>query len=201
MSITKLTAVMSLVALSACGTSSKKESATVVTEQQAKAEGASLPSTAIIRVPVGADGQENHEAAEMRLVAQGATISDDTVASTFEASTAPASTVDELDQTSSTESFRGWIGCRNFRNRHFGNNIGWNWQFYQPTYLNYGYSYGYSYAGSYGYSQGCRRTHCGGGVFQQNNQYNYYQYNQSFGQNGYSNQGWDPSQTYTGGMF
>jgi hypothetical protein len=98
-------------------------------------------------------------------------------------------TVDELDKTTSTESFCGWRRWRRCNSCGYGNTSysynynsynnysnhnNYNWSFYSPAYYNYGYYYGYNYANTYNYAG-----------------YNYYQYNSSFGSS-YSGQGYAP---------
>ncbi len=169
---------VSVLAVSACGAKDQGKSVTkpVITEEAAKAQSQALPAVTIVRVPVDAAGQEVHDKAEMRLASEK-NLSQSNVESVFTASKAPEIFVDELDQTSSTESFCGW---RLWRRRCFNNcgsfNYGYNysygqnynWSFYRPTYYNYGYYYNWNYA----------QTYNAGG-------YNYYQYNSSFA-NGYS---------------
>lgn len=211
-------------AITACGASKSEDAVSTapkISEEAAKAEGAKLPAVAIIKVPVGADGVEQHDAAEMRLASGAETLDQSNIAGAFDAAQAPQGQVDELDQSSSTESFCGWIGWgRGFRKRYYANNYGWNWQFYRPTYLNYGYNYGYNYGGYYGVPAGQYGNNGYG-----NTQFNYYYYNRGFGntypqqqpqypqqqpqqpsqlptqQPGYSGQGWNPSVTYTGGLY
>jgi hypothetical protein len=177
---------VSVLAVSACGAKDQGKSATkpFVTEEAAKAQSQSLPAVTIVRVPVDASGQEIHGQAEMRLASEKS-ISKDNIEAAFAGSTVPETVVDELDQSSSTESFCGW---RQWRRRCFNNcgafnyNYGYNysfgqnynWAFYRPTYYNYGYYYNWNFA----------QTYNAGG-------FNYYQYNSSFA-NGYSGFGAAP---------
>ena len=155
-------------ALTACGAMTHESSkSNKPSEESAKATGASLPAVTLIRVPVGADGKEMNDKAEMRLTNEQS-IASESVESTFTAAKAPDKVVkvDELDKSSSTESFcgYGWGG--------FGGYYGYNWGFYRPMYYNYGYNYMWNYATVYPW----------GG-------YNYYRYNAGFGY-GYSGYGW-----------
>lgn len=212
MSIAKVSVILSAMAVASCGASKKADAPAAaqspkISEDAAKAEAAKLPGVVIVKVPVDANGKEVHDKAEMRLVDGTTTLSQTTIASTFDAAKAPAASTDELDKTSSTESFCGWAFGVGFRNRYYPSSYGWNWNFYRPTYLNYGYNYGYNYGGSYGVS-------CGGGCGGYGNGYNggygngyngysssnYYYYNSSFGSS-YSGQGWNPGVSYTGGMY
>jgi hypothetical protein len=158
---------LSVLALAACGTNSKEtKPAPKVTEAAAVSESAKLPAVTLIRVPVDASGKEDHTKAEMHLV-NTKDVSASNVATVFSSSPAPESFVNELDQTTSTESCRGWRpycygSCGGHGHYHsYYNN--YNWSYYQPTYYYYGYNYNWNYAQSYNY----------GG-------YNYYQYNSSF---------------------
>jgi len=153
--------------VTACGAMNHESSkSNKPSEESAKATGASLPAVTLIRVPV-IDGVEANDKAEMRL-SNDQNISTDNVASTFASAKAPDKVVniDELDKSSSTESFcgYGWGG--------FGGYYGFNWGFYRPMYYNFGYNYMWNYANMYPW----------GG-------FNYYRYNAGFGY-GYSGYGW-----------
>ena len=175
---------VSVLAVSACGAKDQGKSAAkpVITEEAAKAQSQALPAVTIVRVPV-VSGKEVHDQAEMRLASEK-DLSQATVESVFTASKAPETFVDELDQSTSTESFCGWRQwrrqCRhNCGSYNYSYNYGYNysygqdynWAFYRPTYYNYGYYYNWNYA----------QTYNAGG-------YNYYQYNSSFA-NSYSGYG------------
>ena len=200
----RVSVILSAMALAACGTAKKKSSdapaadatAPKISEDQAKADSANLPGVVIVKVPVDANGKEVQDKAEMRLVDSKDSLTQANIASTFDAGKAPAATGDELDQTSSTESFCGWAFGSGFRNRYYGNSYSWNWSFYRPTYLNYGYSYGYNYGGSYGGYGSSYGNGYGAGYGNSN----YYYYNRGFN-NSYSNQGWNPGMSYSGGMY
>lgn len=173
-----------------------------LTQEEAKATGAALPKMAIIKVPVGPDGKELNDQAEMRLVTSETKLTQANIEGTFSSAEAPQTVLDELDQTSSTESFRGWLGCGpGFRRSVFGRHANWNWRFFRPTYLNTGFNYGYNFGGVLG--QGCNVgcgvpciQPCGGGLGQQQPNFNYYYYNQGFNQSGFSGQGWNPGMSY-----
>jgi hypothetical protein len=163
-------------AISSCGSLKKEKSSNkpVVTDEAAKAHSASLSAVTIVRVPVGADGKELNDKAEMRL-SNDSNISKDSVSANFLASKVPESVVDELDATTSTESFRGY---RNWGfNSYYGNS--YNWNYYVPTYYYSGYYYNWNYANTY--------NNCGG--------YNYYQYNSAYGY-GYNGHGRAPGYGY-----
>lgn len=212
----KVSVILSAMAVAACGTSKKQDKAPAnaaapkISEEAAKAEGAKLPSVVIVKVPVGADGKELNDKAEMRLVSGTQELSQSNIATTFDAGQTPVAIGDELDNSSSTESFCGWAwgGGR----RYYGN-AGWNWGFYRPTYLNYGYNYGYNYGGYYGVNQGGYGGGYGnngygntGGYGNGNGQgnSNYYYYSNSFngtGTGGYSGQGYNPGQVYNNGVY
>jgi hypothetical protein len=230
MSIAKLSAsvLLSALACSACSTQKKDQApaatspAPKISDDQAKADGAKLPSMAIIKVPVDENGKEILDKAEMRLVANDQQLTQENISSAFEAAQVPQNVINELDQTSSTESFCGWMGWGLGFRGYYGGGYGWNWGFYRPTYLNYGYNYGYNYGGYYGgipgggygngggpgagagngYNNGGAGNQGYGNGYGGNN--NYYYYNNSFnrqGQGGYSGQGYNPSNTYTNGVY
>ena len=104
-----LAILASVIALSACGALNEASSNRAASDEAARAYSAQLPAVTIIRVPVDANGKELNDQAEMR-VTNTTDISEASVASTFETSKAPETTVDELDATTSTESF-GWRRC------------------------------------------------------------------------------------------
>ncbi len=182
-----LVTLATVLALASCG-SMQESKKSAISEEAAIAKAAELPSVAIVRVPVGADGKEINDKAELRTTsAQNLTAN--TVTSAFAAAKTPEVTVDELDKTSSTESFCGWRRWRRCNSCGYGNTSysynynsynnysnhnNYNWSFYSPAYYNYGYYYGYNYANTYNYAG-----------------YNYYQYNSSFGSS-YSGQGYAP---------
>ena len=162
-------------AIASCGVMNldQKSSKPSVSEESAIARAATLPATAIVRVPV-VDGKEVHASADLRTTNE-ASLSQTNIAGAFETAKSPEQTVDELDKTTSTESFCGWRRwnrCYNCGNYNYSYN--YNWGMYSPTYYNYGYYYNYRYTNSYNH----------GG-------YNYYQYNSSFS-NGYSGYGYAP---------
>ncbi len=174
--------VLSVVALTACGAlnNDAKTNKSNVSEEQANVQGAALPAVTIVRVPVGADGKEINDKAEMR-VTNAAELSRESVESTFAVSTKAEATVDELDSTSSTASFHGW---RRYKRRTtvvctVNCYTNYNWAFYSPTYYYYGYYYNWDYAQTY--------SNCGG--------YNYYQYNRTVTQT-YSGYGKAPGYGY-----
>lgn len=170
------TVFLAAIAISACGSMDQgsKSQKPAANEVAAKAESAKLASVTIIRVPVGADGKEMNEKAEMRL-SNDSNISKETVSASFSAASVPSAVVDELDATTSTESYCGYR--RWSRNSYYGNY--YNWNYYTPTYYNNGYYYNWNYANSY--------NNCGG--------YNYYQYNSGYG-NGYNGCGRSPGYGY-----
>jgi hypothetical protein len=189
-----------------CGGKDSKETTTVqapqntaVSAEAAKAEGQKLPQIAIVRVPVDADGKEVNDAAEMRLVATNQSLSESNIATSFDKASDPQATTDELDQTSSSESYRGWV---NWGVRYRARYTGWNWNNYRPTYYNRGYTYNYRYTSHYRVSQNSCGVSCGcvyascQSSYGYYNSYNYYQYGQGFNQVGYSNYGYNPAMGY-----
>ncbi|MEI6398040.1 MAG: hypothetical protein WCO71_04645 [Pseudomonadota bacterium] len=153
-----LVSLAAVIAITSCGTSKQAQTPNkpVVSEESAKEKGATLPAVTIVRVPVGADGKEVNDQAELRTTNEQ-TLSNENVASTFAAAKAPVQILDELDTTSSTQSFCGWRYWRRCARCGY-------WDSYAPAYYNYGYYYNYSYTRTYTYSG-----------------YNYYHYNSSFG--------------------
>ena len=101
-----------------------------------------------------------NDQAELRTTSEQS-VTNDNISSTFEAAKAPVQILDELDTTTSTQSYCGWRYWRRCARCGY-------WVSYAPAYYNYGYYYNYSYAATY-----TRTT------------YNYYQYNSSFS-SGYS---------------
>ena len=107
-----LTSIIALSALSACGSLKQADKAPVpsASEQAAIEHGKTLAPVTLIRVPVGTDGKEISEKAEMRLSSEAA-ISSESVAANFSSAKAPEAIVDELDKATSTESYRGYRSC------------------------------------------------------------------------------------------
>ncbi len=164
----RLTGILISAALIAsCGAKKDdKAKAPAVSEQDALAKGKTLPAVTLIRVPVGSDGVEDKGKAEVRLT-DTTSIAADSVGSVFDSANVPDKTIDELDNTSSTESFCGYF---------FGGLGGYgyyNWMSFMPAYYYGGYNFMWNYANAYPAMGG----------------YNYYQYNQGFngGYSGYNN--------------
>lgn len=177
-----------LVILASCGSEKKEKSSEQVrvtlTEQEAQKVASDLPQSVIIRVPVKADGTEDNTKVELRtLNIEAKSLSKDSVASNFEKAESPKSVVNELDSTTSQESFFGW-GCYTCFGRGYGYGAGFGyrsyvapaygygygfgggWNAYSPTYFAGGYNWGYSYAGGF-YGAGLG--------------YNYYAYGRGYG--------------------
>ena len=157
-----LLTLAAVLAIASCGAQNQAPKSTkpAISEASAKAKSADLPAVTIVRVPLGADGKEMNDQAELRTTNE-TNLNQDSVASAFVVAKAPEQVIDELDATSSTQSFCGWRYWRRCARCAY-------WSGYAPAYYNYGYYYNYSYTRTY--------VHTG---------YNYYQYNSSFG-NGYS---------------
>jgi len=192
-----LTAASLAAAITACGTS-KKEEKTAQPAPEAQAEAAAdqeftaIPSAAIVRVPVDADGNPTGEA-EMKVVTGPMALeSDAEVSAAFDAGSAPAKlvgSVDELDKGTSTQSWTGYDrgygkgnSYGNYGGHHgyfssgyrpvlYSKGYGWNYSLYRGSYYGNGYTsnYGSNYGSSYG-SYG-RGNNYGG--------YNYYCYTPS----------------------
>jgi hypothetical protein len=215
MRLVKLCFVSGAFLISACSTDSPNAEQSTETPasqvaQESKVD--QLPSMAIIKVPVDANGQELHDSAEMRLVNGETAVNEATIASTFEKAEAPKVVFEELDAASSTESC-GWLGWRRAARRNACvtpcvtqcaprcDNTAWTgWTFFRPTYLSAGQSFGYGYGGSFpAAGGGCGQGPCGGVAtpFGQGvGQNNYYYYNRAAGQIG---QPWNQATPYQGG--
>ena len=154
--------LLSATMAASCGakTGGNKGKAPAVSEQDAIAKGKTLPAVTLIRVPVGTDGKEDSGKAEIRLT-DDKSIAADRVVSVFDTSKVPDKTIDELDDTSSTESFCGYYYRRRARYGAVGY---YNWMSFMPVYYFGGFNYLWNYANSY--------PGMGG--------FNYYQYNQGF---------------------
>ena len=173
--------LLSATMAASCGakTGGNKGKAPAVSEQDAIAKGKTLPAVTLIRVPVGTDGKEDSGKAEIRLT-DDKSIAADRVVSVFDTSKVPDKTIDELDDTSSTESFCGYYYRRRARYGAVGY---YNWMSFMPVYYFGGFNYLWNYANSY--------PGMGG--------FNYYQYNQGFN-GGYSGYGNTPGEGQQGGM-
>ena len=84
-----LVSLAAVIAITSCGTSKQAQTPNkpVVSEESAKEKGATLPAVTIVRVPVGADGKEVNDQAELRTTNEQ-TLSNENVASTFAAAKA-----------------------------------------------------------------------------------------------------------------
>jgi hypothetical protein len=201
----------SMLALAACGAlnqdgNSGKQS---VSAEEAKAFSSQLPSVAIVRVPVDANGQEMHEQAEMRTTNQ-TSLTNANIDAVFETSDQAVATVDELDGTSSSEAF-GWRRCcrkaarQQCRKPTCASNNSYSYSYsesesysssgYGPgSSLGYGPGYNWNmysptyYYGGYNYNWNYAETLKNQGNFNQGN-YNYYRYNRAFDQS-YNGYGW-----------
>lgn len=166
-----LVTLAAVFALASCGSMNETKKP-AISEEAAIAKAAELPATVIVRVPVGTNGKELHDMAELRTT-NDAGVNSSSVAAAFSSAKSPDAVVDELDKTSSTESTCGWRRWRRCASCGYAyTSYNYNWSFYTPAYYNYGYYYGYNYTNSYNYAG-----------------YNYYQYNSSFGSSysGYGN--------------
>jgi hypothetical protein len=205
-----LSAVITIAAVSACGSLKNEDKATApaaTDDSAAIAHSSTLSPVTIIRVPVGADGKEANDKAEMRL-SDDKEISKESVEASFASAKAPDSVIDELDASTSTESYHGYVSCGRGYGNSYGNGYGnGNGNRYGNSYGNgngnsYGNGYGNGNGNSYGNGYGnnywtfYRPTYYNGGFNYQwnyannynNGGYNYYQYNSAYG-NGYSGRG------------
>lgn len=125
--------VLALCFFSACG-QQHAEVEDGQTSQTSIAE-SGLPDGAVIAVPLDANGQELPEQADLRIVPTAQEqLQGQAISSAYEAGRRPSRVLDEMDQTSSTESFNGWGNYRRIGQPGFG--YGYN-QF-QPTYYHGG---------------------------------------------------------------
>lgn len=180
---------VSITMLAGCG---QKNSAST---EQPQANQATTPAVApsemgqaaIIAVPVDSKGQENLDGAQMHVLSQApGSVNSANIAQVFQSGSSADQFVSELDDTSSTESYRGWHNFRRFipgGNRRGcgygaqGSNYGYQgYNNYQPTYYHQGSPYAMQYQNSY-----------------QGSSMNYYYYSQQSG-SGYQSQGQYPGQ-------
>jgi hypothetical protein len=152
-----------------------------------------LPQGAVIAVPVNAQGEEQPDQAQLKLLpAASQDLSDAAIAGAFAQGHAPDQEVNELDQTTSTESFHGWGRYRSY-GRHYGYNNGYgygpfnrgchHYRFFQPIYYYAGTPYNWQYQSAYS----------GSGM-------NYYYYRQGpWGQQSYNQSTYQTSYGNTGG--
>ena len=182
--VNQLASLSLVLAASACGVkdSDKKQATPVAAE--APAATVAQPATAIVRVPVDANGVPTGEP-EMRLVAEAKELaSNEAVETAFNEGSAPEKLIQsesELDGDTSTQAWGCWSGgystyyapvSYGYSNYGYGN-YGYNaygsnyWaSSYSPVLYSGGNNYGYNYGGSYGYGNG---GYNGG--------YSYYTYN------------------------
>ena len=156
--------VLTLAAAFGCGHPSDKGNTTPAQEApaaQTPALGASLPSYLVVKVPVDGNGQEQNAKAQTREVSGQTQVADAAAAaSVFGQGTSV--TVNELDNTSSTQSWgRGWYWRSGYSYGGYGyNNYGgygynsygyggyWFGRHAFYRYGGYGYGYGYRLAGA-----------------------------------------------------
>ena len=135
MKITFMLPVLALSVFSGCGL--KQAEADNDRPEKNNVTAAGLPDGAIIAVPVDASGQEIADQADLRIIPsaddqlQGQAISE-----AYEAGRRPNRVLDEIDETSSTESFNGWGNYRRIGQPGYGYGYGYN-QF-QPIYYHGG---------------------------------------------------------------
>ena len=175
-------AFVSMTMLAACGQKNSKSSEQPQTSTTPAAAPAEMGQAAIIAVPVDSSGKENIDGAQMHVLSQApASIDSSNVAQVFKTGSDANQFVSELDQTSSTESYRGWHNFRIFVSVGGRRGCGYGpqgsmygyqgYNNYQPTYYYQGSPYAMQYQNSY-----------------QNSSMNYYYYNNSQ-QAGYQGQG------------
>ncbi len=157
-----------------------------------------LPQGAVIAVPVNANGEELSDQAQLKLLPIASQdLSDQAIVSSFNQGKSPDQDVNELDQTSSTESFHGWGRYRSY-GRYYNYNNGYNngfgygrfnqgcnhYRFFQPTYYYAGTPYNWQYQSAYS----------GSGM-------NYYYYRQGpWGQTAYGQSAYNTTYGTTGGF-
>jgi hypothetical protein len=126
-----------------------------------------LPQGAIIAVPVNEQGEEQPDQAQMRIltsVSDSTALSDQAIAAAFSKGQSPDRELNELDQSTSSESYRGWTRYRSY-GRYYSNNNGFgfnqryrygfhnrgcnNYRFFQPTYYYAGTPYAWQYQSSF----------------------------------------------------
>ena len=157
-----LWSLAAMLVLSNCGTTDTSEKPVTASNKVVLEAEAMKPKFLVVRVPVGADGQELVDGAQAREVmdknAQITNAADANAA--FEKSTV-VQVKDELDQTSSTESYgRYWYwNTPWYAGKALGRGLWWGRNPY-VSYSGYTYSYtayynSYSYGCNAGYGSGC----------------------------------------------
>ncbi len=181
----QLTSLSLIFAVSACGVKNEDKNSVAPATQTSVEQ----PATAIVRVPVDANGAPAGEP-EMRLIAEAKELnSNESVEAAFAEGKAPEKLVEseaELDGDTSTQAWGCWsrsyttyyapsYGYSSYGYSNYGynsyNTYGSNYwaSSYRPALYSGGNSYGYNYGGSYGYGNG---NYNGG--------YSYYTYNRGY---------------------
>jgi hypothetical protein len=179
----KLRLIAAIGLIAACGTQEQHKDVAPVAQTQTTAVAAedkatsSLPRYLVVRVPLDASGNEILESAESREVASkdGSIDSADIAHTAFESGKS-VKVADELDASSSTESWGSyWYwNTHSYYGRGVNRGVWWG----RNPYVNYYYGYGsyyntyrYTYGTYYTYNRGCAYSYSYGCY-----NYHYYYY-------------------------
>jgi hypothetical protein len=131
-----ITSIVMISLSTACGTKSD-ESKDTAANQNTPAE-LGLPEAAVIAVPVDRNGQELPGQADLRILPNGQeSLAGQAIQAAYETGRQPDYVMDEMDDTTSTESFQGWGNYRRIGQPGYG--YGYNQ--YQPIYYHGGNPY------------------------------------------------------------
>ena len=120
-----------LIVLPSCGNKTESDHQNERQETKAPIE-SGLPDAAVIAVPVNQNNQEMADRAELRVIPSSAeNLSGEQIMTAYETGHRPDRIIDEMDATSSSESFQGWGNYRHIGQPGFGY-VGFNQ--YQPIY-------------------------------------------------------------------
>ena len=101
-----------------------------------------LPEAAVIAVPLDENGQELAQEADLRLIPKSReNLAGEAIQSAYVNGKRPDRILDEMDMTTSTESFQGWSNYRFTGQR----GIGFGYNQYQPIYFHGGNPYSWRF--------------------------------------------------------
>lgn len=133
--IPALASVLALLALPSCGNKTDSDHQHERQETSLPFE-SRLPDAAVIAVPVDQDNREMTDRAELRVIPNSPdSLSGEQIMTAYENGRRPDHVIDEMDVTSSSESFQGWGNYRHIGQPGFGYG-GFNQ--YQPIYYHGG---------------------------------------------------------------
>jgi hypothetical protein len=133
--IPAIASALALVALPSCGNKTDSDYHHERPETKAPVE-SGLPDAAVIAVPLDQNNQEMTNRAELRVIPNSPeSLSGEQIMTAYENGRRPDRMIDEMDATSSSESFQGWGNYRHVGQPGFGYG-GFNQ--YQPIYYHGG---------------------------------------------------------------